>query len=292
VVVTDAGMLDRARRLLAGQLAELDLACSRFRSDSELSRANARAGQTVRIGPLLAAALRAGLGAAEASGGLVVPTLGAPLAAAGYDRTFRLVRRQGRLAFAIAPEPAAWRDVMLDSSRSELTIPQGIQLDLGATAKAFAADRAAGAIAAATGSAVLVSLGGDIAVAGEPPGPGWPVLIAQRHDASLDAPGPVVSIAGGGLATSSTRVRRWQSRRGELHHILDPRTNRPAETPWHTVSVTAATCLDANVAATGAIVAGALAAQWLTERRLPARLVDDDEVVTLVGGWPAELEAA
>ncbi|HEY6016565.1 MAG TPA: FAD:protein FMN transferase, partial [Gaiellaceae bacterium] len=133
---------------------------------------------------------------------------------------------------------------------------------------------------------VLVSLGGDVAVAGEPPAEGWPVLIADDHAAPLDSPGPVVSVATGGLATSGTTVRRWRAGEAELHHILDPRNGRPASTPWRTVSVAAATCADANAASTAALVLAEAAPAWLAERRLPARLVRADGAVTCVAGWP------
>jgi thiamine biosynthesis lipoprotein len=221
-----------------------------------------------------------------------VPTLGGPLAAAGYDRTFSLVQLRNPDVLPSTGTHTRWRDVQLDEEKGVLTVPRGVALDLGATAKAFAADRAAESIARATGAGTLVSLGGDIAVAGAAPATGWSVLIAERHDEPLDGPGPAVSIVAGGLATSTTRVRRWRTQQGEMHHLLDPRTGRPVRTPWQTVSVAAATCLEANVAATGAVVAGTAAPSWLLERGLPARLVDVAGRVTTLGGWPCDLEAA
>jgi thiamine biosynthesis lipoprotein len=170
-----------------------------------------------------------------------------------------------------------------------LRIPRGVELDLGATAKAWASDHAARTIAAQTGCGVLVSLGGDIAVAG---GSAWPIRIAEDHTEPLDGRGPIVSIESGGLATSSTTVRRWRTDVGEAHHVLDPSTGRPAESCWRTASVAAATCLDANVAATAAIVLSHAAAAWLEDRQLPARLVGAGGKVEVVGGWPADQVAA
>ena len=167
--------------------------------------------------------------------------------------------------------------------------PSGVELDLGATAKAWASDHAARTIAEQTGCGVLVSLGGDIAVAGDTT---WPIRIAEDHTAPLDGHGPVVSIESGGLATSSTTVRRWRTDEGEAHHVLDPSTGRPATSCWRTVSVAAATCLAANVAATAAIVLSRSATCWLEDRRLPARLVSADGEVEVVGGWPADQVAA
>ena len=165
---------------------------------------------------------------------------------------------------------------------------QGVELDLGATAKALAADRAALAASRAAGTGVLISLGGDVAVAGPAPAPGWPVRIAEDHAAPLDAPGPTVSIRSGGLATSGTAVRRWRAGDVELHHIVDPRTGRPAETPWTALTVAAASCVDANAASTAAVVLGEAAAEWLAERRLPARLQGEDGTVVCTGGWPED----
>src|SRR5205823_1088321 len=104
---------------------------------------------------------------------------------------------------------AGWRSIAFDAGTRTIRAPTGVELDLGATAKALAADRAASAAATATRAGVLVSLGGDVAVAGAPPPRGWPVRIADDHAAPLDGSGPVVSVVAGGLASSGTQVRRW-----------------------------------------------------------------------------------
>ncbi len=289
VAVTEPAALDDASELLRERLQALDRACSRFRPDSELAHVNARAGIAVRVSSLLARAVRVALDAAQTSNGCVDPTLGAQLRAAGYDRTFALVRERDTWRFAPSRTlRAAWKDVHLDDGERLLLVPEGVELDLGATAKALAADDAAHEIAAETGVGVLVSLGGDLAVAGTPPSGGWSVRIADDHAAPPSEPGPKVAIASGALATSSTAVRRWQTDQGEAHHILDPRSGRPAVTPWRTVTVAATTCVDANVAATAAVVVGAEAVDWLVAARLPARLVRHDGSVVSVAGWPAE----
>ena len=238
---------------------------------------------------LLLEAVRVALHAAEASGGLVDPTVGTTMRLSGYDRPMTVVRaRDGRLFRPTFAPAAGWRTIQLDESRRTVRAPNGVELDLGATAKALAADRAALAAAAATGAGVLVSLGGDIAVAGEPPPGGWSIRLADDHAAPLDAPGPAVSVHSGGLASSGTTVRRWATAGGELHHIFDPRTGRPANSPWRTVTVAAASCVDANTASTAALVLGDDAPAWLDERRLPSRLVRLDGSVACVGAWPAE----
>jgi FAD:protein FMN transferase len=293
VSVTDEGSLREARELLARELAAIDLVCSRFRGDSELVHANACAGAPIRISRLLADAVRVALDAARSSNGLVDPTLGANLRAAGYDRTFSLVQERG--TWQIRPLPArraSWSDVRLDDDEQTLLIPAGVELDLGATAKAWASDRAATRIAETTGCGALVSVGGDVAVAGEAPNGGWSIRIADDQAADLDAPGPVVAITSGGLATSGVAVRRWATDRGEAHHLIDPRTGRPAVTPWRTVSVAATSCVAANTVSTAAIVLGEEATALLVQCGLPARAVRADGFVLTVCGWPAEAEAA
>jgi thiamine biosynthesis lipoprotein len=289
VAVTDPAALREARRILVAELAAVDAACSRFRADSELVRLNLAAGGEVEVSRRLLEAVRIALEVAAQTGGLVDPTVGATLRLAGYDRTFAEIRvRDGRVVRPSFAPVAGWRSVALDARRRTVRMPPGVELDLGATAKALAADRAALAAAEATGAGALVSLGGDVAVAGEPPDGGWPIRIADDHAAPVDGPGPVVSIATGGLASSGTRVRRWTTAGGELHHIVDPRTARPAVTPWRTVSVAAGSCVRANAASTAAIVLGETAPAWLAEQGFPARLAAEDGSVATVGGWPED----
>ena len=286
VHVTDPATLEDARRSVSDEVAAIDLACSRFREDSELTRLNAGGGRATAVGPLLNEAIAAALRAARLTDGIVDPTVGEALVLAGYDRDFaRLTTQQaGPLRAVRVP---GWRVVRHDAARGTVTIPAGVRLDLGATAKALAADRAATTAAATCpGRGVLVNLGGDIAVAGPAPADGWTAGVADDHRGPADH---AVTIRSGGLATSSTTVRRWGAGR---HHIIDPRTGIPAGSCWRTVSVAAASCVDANTAATAAIVLGPIAERWLAERGLPARLVARDGTTVVVGGWPEDLRAA
>jgi thiamine biosynthesis lipoprotein len=170
-------------------------------------------------------------------------------------------------------------------------VPAGVQLDLGATVKGWAADRSARRIADRLGCGALVSLGGDTAVAGEPPEGGWRIRVQDRTALPGEPPGgpsQVVTIRDGGLATSSTAARRWRRGGDILHHVLDPRTGRPAAPVWRTVSVAAATCADANTAATAAVIRGRQALPWLAGLKLPSRLVAQDGSVHTLAGWPAD----
>jgi thiamine biosynthesis lipoprotein len=291
--VTEPGALVRARARLLGDLRALDLACSRFRPDSELQALNAAAGAARPVGEVLWDAIAAALEAARMTGGLVDPTVGRAMRLAGYDRPFvRIQVRDGALVPAHFVPAGRWREIEVDPARRTVRVPAGVELDLGASAKALAADRIAAAIAASTGAGALVALGGDVAVAGPPPAGGWVVGVADDHDTACEAVPTRVAVVEGGLASSGIRVRRWRTAAGEMHHILDPRTGRPARGPWATVTVAGASCLDANAASTAAIVLGAAAPGWLADRGLPARLARLDGSAVCVGGWPAELEAA
>jgi thiamine biosynthesis lipoprotein len=289
VVVCDRAALAAARDAVQAQLVAIDAACSRFRDDSELTRLNARSGRPVVVGAVLFDAILVALRAAELTGGIVDPTIGEALTVAGYDRDFAsgLVEPARRLTVARVP---GWQAVRVQPDTRTVTVPRDVRLDLGATAKALAADRsAAAAAAAAPDTGVMVNLGGDIAVSGPAPAGGWAVRVSDDHRAPAAAPGQSLAIAAGGLATSSTTVRRWGR---ASHHIIDPRTGLPAASPWRTVSVAAGNCVDANIASTAAIVMGDGAPVWLAERGLPARLVAADGTVRAVAGWPAQEIAA
>ncbi|MFI6463061.1 FAD:protein FMN transferase [Streptomyces sp. NPDC050538] len=185
LLTADPARADDALLILRAELAAIDAACSRFRPDSELSRANTAAGNgPVPVSALLAEAVEVALRAAELTDGAVDPTVGPAVVALGYDRTFAQVpaRRPEDTGPATAPRPAAgWRTVRWDPALRLLRLPAGTTLDLGATAKALAADRAARLAAAAVGCGVLVNLGGDLSAAGEPPAGGWRVAVADNH---------------------------------------------------------------------------------------------------------------
>jgi thiamine biosynthesis lipoprotein len=294
LLVTEPGRLEAARVIADAELAAVDRACSRFRPDSELSRLNAAGGAVTSVSELFADLVEAALRSARLTDGDVDPTCGQALAEIGYDRDFAVLQAAEPQAAGEQPRrpawPAArvpgWRSVKLDRRRHLAQLENGAHLDLGATAKAWSADRCAEIIAAELGSGVLVSLGGDIAVAGPPPADGWRVRVTDDHAAGPETPGQTVTIRSGGLATSSTTVRAWAVGGRRMHHIIDPATGEPARSCWRTVSVAAASCVDANTASTAAIIRGAAALPWLRDAGLPARLVREDGSVETTAGWP------
>jgi thiamine biosynthesis lipoprotein len=309
LVVTDPATLPAARDLVERELAAVDAACSRFRTDSELSRLTtadepgrtsetgrtdeagrtggagaAGGGRGVEVSGLLAELVAAALAAAARTDGDVDPTVGTALRRLGYDRDVALLpARQDRPLRVVSRPVPGWRRVRLDGRR--LTVPAGTVLDLGATAKALTADRCAALVAAACGTGVLVALGGDIATAGPAPDGGWRILVQDRPG---DPSCTVAVPAGSAVATSSTTSRTWRRAGLTLHHVLDPRTGLPAEPVWRTVTVAAPSCTAANTLSTAALVRGRRAVAWLGSQRRPARLVTAGGEVLTLNGWPTE----
>jgi hypothetical protein len=256
VVVTYASRLTAARAMLEADLAAVDLACSRFRPDSEIVALDrlmtgvpgGTGAEPVEISPLLAEAIAVALRAARLTDGDVDPTVGAAMNAAGYDRDFSLVQREGPAVKLTVRTIPGWRQVEFDESTRRLQIPPGVRLDLGATAKAWAADRSAARISAGLSCGVLVSLGGDIAVRGEPPAGGWRIRVQDISGSPGDPPAwPSAAAAwrppvprrgaGGGAATCcttfSTRAPRCRPRlyggRSRCRRQAAPTPTSPAQ---------------------------------------------------------------
>lgn len=290
VATDDPHRLDQAERVARDVLAELDRTCSRFRADSDLSRANRRAGRWVQVGPMLAAATAVALEAAEDTDGLVDPCLGRVLVSLGYDADLAVVHQRKHQVprLPVRHRPDAWREVQVDLAGG-LFVPAGAALDLGATAKAWASDLVARVIVEELGCQVVVSLGGDVRVDG--PGgacDGWPVVVTERPGDEEST--ETVHLGSGGLATSSTLARRWRSGGQVRHHVVDPRTGWPVEEVWRTVTTTGPTCTAANTASTAALVLGERALPWLASRGITARLVAADGSVRRTGAWPGAEE--
>jgi thiamine biosynthesis lipoprotein len=291
VLVQDPGQADRAEAMLAAELDAIDRACSRFRADSELQMVHAHAGEKVRVSSLLFEAIEVACAVAEQTRGAVDPTVGNAIAALGYDRDLDEVLRHPTVnpvpPAALGPV-AGYAHIHLDRSRRSVRIPRRVRLDLGSTAKALAADRAAARLADELGRGVLVSLGGDVAVAGPPPPGGWAVGIALDSSAPPDQVDQVVAIRSGGLASSSTAVRTWRAGDRQVHHIVNPRTGDCAEAYWKLVSAAGRSCVEANAVTTAAMVWGPEALDHLVPFAPAMRLVRHDGRIFTRQGWPAE----
>ena len=288
LVVTNPGSLRAAKAAVDAVIKAIDDAASRFREDSELSRLSASPEREVVVSPLLGQAIAAGLRGAQLTDGAVDPTVGTAIKLAGYDDDFARIIKVGGPLHVRATRVPGWQAIRFDAATRRVCIPHGVEIDLGATAKALASDLAAEAAAEAiSGGGVLVSLGGDIAVAGEAPAAGWPVQVSEDSGAPVDDREETVTIKDGGMATSSTTVRRWTRGGVMLHHIIDPATGLPVDGPWRTATVVAATCVDANIASTAAIVMGRQALAWLERQGVASRLVGQDGRLERTRRWPA-----
>lgn len=292
IVVTRPEVLGPAIVVAREHLADLDAAVSRFRSDSEVTALACRARRgtaTQLVSPVFVDVLTAGLRAARLTDGLVDPTLGAALVAAGYDADLAVVQVADRRPSRAPVTRVDWRDVRLEPGLGRVTVPRGALLDLGATAKARAADVIAGRLADTLPGGFLVSLGGDVAVSGELPPRGWQIGVEGTGGEERQ----VVTSRGQAFATSSTRRRTWTQGGRSRHHIIDPRTGETASTHWEQVTCAGIDAVEANAASTAAVVLGPEAPAWLEARGIPARLdrARDAAVVTTTG-WPRPTPAA
>jgi len=270
IVVADTAALGEAMELLHLFLADVEAAASRFREDSEVSRIARSTATHHEVSPLLAEMTGAALTAAAVTGGGVDPTIGTVLARLEATAPACPASTVGK---------ATWRDVHLDGR--VLRLPTGTLLDLGATGKAFAADRAAEQIADTLGCGVLVSLGGDLRAAGPEPEQPWTVLVRD----GAGEPANLVDLGEARAVATSSSLHR--SIGVELaHHVIDPLTLRSVEPVWRTVSVAAETCVEANTWSTAAMVYGDSAPDLLAATGLPVRLVAADGSMRFLNGWP------
>ncbi len=275
---------ERAEWLVRGLMGDVALSVSRFRPDSDLSRVNDTAGRLVPVRRLTLDLVDVALAAARRTQGACDPTIGRQLLAAGYDDDIEILRVRGAAPTAGERGAADWAAVRVHRELGLVGVPTGVALDLGATAKAWTADEAAARLTRTLGVPALVALGGDVSANG--PGPAWPVLVSEHEGGT----GEILGLTRGGIATSSTRGRRWATADGEAHHLIDPRSGLPVAGPYRTASVLAGTCVEANALSTAALVWGDEALGRLAP--YPARLVDAADRVVTTDAWPGTEEAA
>jgi thiamine biosynthesis lipoprotein len=291
VVVQRPDHADAAEVILRAEIDVFDRACSRFRGDSELQAVHAQAGRPVPVSEALFEALVVACTVAHRTAGAVDPTIGNAIERLGYDRDLSEVGCQPGSALLELDPAIGYMHVQLDRARRTVRIPRGVKLDLGSSAKALIADRAAARIAGSVGTGALVSIGGDVAVAGEPPPEGWAVGIAVSSSRPPGEADQVVAIRRGGLASSSPSVRRWTVGDREVHHIVDPMTGDCVSPYWTLVSATGASCVEANAVTTAALVWGHQALRRVPSFDQAVRLVRHDGRIFSLNGWPEERAA-
>jgi thiamine biosynthesis lipoprotein len=228
---------------------EWDAVFSRFREDSELSRVNRAAAEHVAVSSLFARVVREALAAAAATGGLVDPTLGVAIEAAGYDCDFAALDNDPRPAGTTAA--GSWRSVHVAGNL--LKRPPGTKLDLNGVVKGLAVDEALRLL----GDDGFVAAGGDVASNGA-------VVVGLPG-------GESVTLRAGGIATSGSTARRWVRGGVQQHHLLDPASGRPARSRWDEVTVVARDCVTADVAAKAAYLLSTDGPAWLDVRGLAGR---------------------
>jgi FAD:protein FMN transferase len=288
VWTTEPGLLPDLETYLRSWVETVEAACSRFREDSDISRANRAAGTAVKVSADLLAAVDAACIMAEATYGLCDPTVGGAVISAGYNRTFDDVIDQGSGPLIVHRSGGAWRELVVEPDAGTLTIPAGYLLDLGGSAKGWAVDEAIQALgwdilATHPDAGVCISAGGDMAVAGRAPRGGWPVTIRERLVDAGGVPERQVHLAAGAMATSGSTGRQWQRDGVRQHHIIDPRTGEPGNSTWTLVTAVADRCLVADSMATAAWLLNEAAPRWLAGRGVGARLLRADGSEVLVG---------
>jgi len=247
---------------------------SRFRETSELSQLNLSAGTPVQVSETLWDVLQESLLSERRSLGLVTPAVLDALVIAGYDRSFnQLAPTSSYLTLDRAPV-GLLSEILLDESNRTVCLPPDLHLDFGGIAKGWAADQAARKLSAF--GPALVNAGGDIAISGpQSNGDAWPIGITDPFDPEENL--ETLLIERGGVATSGKDYRRWQRDSVWQHHIIDPRTNLPAQTDVLTATVIAPSAIAAEVAAKVALISGSGAGlAWLESNSLAGMLVLED----------------
>ncbi len=235
---------------------------SRFRTDSELSRVNARSGELVTVSTAFLTVMQQALAVADQTDGLLTPLVGQAVVDVGYDRDFDELRGQlngcsshtgtvvgnGRIV--------DWRTVICDVQAMRIQIPQGSRLDLGGFVKGWCADEVVRRLKPF--APVLMDAGGDVAISGPmADGQAWPVAIAKPFDESQpDEDLALIAVPRGGVATSGRDYRRWLHNGQVQHHIIDPRTAQAAQTDVVSVSVWASNAWQAEMWAKRLLIVG------------------------------------
>jgi thiamine biosynthesis lipoprotein len=275
---------EAARRFVVG----FDMALSRFKPDSELSALNADPRERVPASGLLRSAVKAGLEAAERSGGLVDPTLVGEIEDAGYVAS-RAGVPGAPLGAALeeapprrpaAPSPrAGWRQFVVDDATGTITRPPGVRFDTGGAGKGLAADMIAARLRGY--SRFIVDCGGDIRIGGAD-------ALVRPYEVFVEHPltgerAFVLKLGSGAVATSGLNVRIWRGDDGSYaHHLLDPAGGKPAWTGLIGATALGDTAVEAETFAKAALLSGPERGREILAER-GGLLVHDDGRVETVG---------
>jgi FAD:protein FMN transferase len=254
---TDPRALRRAARSVELVFAREEQRFSRFRTDSELSRVNARAGRWTRVSAGFATLVGFALEAASRTAGVFDPTVLPVLSAGGHGDPDEMI---AEVHGALLPTEACGRWPEIEMDGDLVRLPPGVCLDFGGVAKGWTVDLAAQtAISAAELPWAVVSAGGDLRIAGRSPAAGIEVVVEDPEDREKET--TRVRITSGALATSSVTAPSWSP---GLRHLIDPRTGRPADTGVLQATVWADTCSEAEIRSEEALLEGLPALQRLS----------------------------
>lgn len=267
-----AARLDALR--VQTRMRRLHHTLTRFDPDSELCRLNARTGEPVVVTSTLLRAVQAAIRAARLSDGLVDPTILDDLELAGYAASrsgFEPAPLDEALSAAPARRPATarrdgrWASVQVEPGRSTISLPRGVRIDLGGSAKGLAVDLATELLAGYASYAV--DAGGDIRIGG-------PRTVRISHPLS-DEIALSFTVTSGAVATSGLRTRVWRNERGFAHHLIDPARGTPAWTGVIQATAIAPTALEAEALAKTALLSGPHAGKDVLARHGGALVLDD-----------------
>jgi thiamine biosynthesis lipoprotein len=274
---------ERARQFIV----EFDAALSRFKPGSELCALNADSRERVPASELLRTAVKAGLIAAERSGGLVDPTLVREIESTGYVASRAgvpgaplgagLAEAPPRRPASPRPE-ASWQSFQVDDAAGEIARPPGAMFDTGGTGKGLAADLLAERLRGY--SRFIVDCGGDIRIGGAD-------ALVTPYEVFVEHPltgerAYVLRLGSGGVATSGLNVRIWRGPDGRYaHHLLDPATGEPAWTGLVGVTALGDTALEAETFSKTALLSGPEGGREVLAERGGLMVHDDGRVETV-----------
>ncbi|HVB63579.1 MAG TPA: FAD:protein FMN transferase [Nitrolancea sp.] len=284
VITTDPARLADVVRHVQGCIADIDRTFSRFRSDSELIRLERSSGRPQRASGLFLELLDLSYRAFESTDGWFDLTIRDALEASGYDRSIEWLEVEGPGPARLARPAGQWHLINYDRDRGLIELRDGVRLDFGGIGKGFAVDYALRTLPSGS-SGVLVNAGGDLAVRGPAPEGGWICEVAATENSATEE---TILLREGAIATSGLGRRQWLRDGRPLHHLIDPRTGEPGESPWRIVTVVARSCVAAEVAAKVAWLRGTEGPDWLESLGLSGRFATIDGRVQVAGSWPRQ----
>jgi thiamine biosynthesis lipoprotein len=261
--------------LAARRIETLESLWSRFRETSDVSRANAAAGEPTAVSPLTIGLFRRAVSAWRTTGGRFDPTVLTALERLGYAESFERVSPSTQFPTApTTPAPGCGR-IVVDPVTSTVIVPTGVRFDPGGIGKGLAADLVAAELLGAGARGACVNLGGDLRAVGEAPGPeGWTVGVEDPYDTEREI--GRFTVQDDGVATSSRTYRTWERAGTQVHHLIDPATGTPAWTDLASVTVVASTAWQAEVLAKAAFVAGPVeGAELIAQAHATGVMIDD-----------------